>query len=397
MSARPLSGITVIDLSRLLPGPLAAHLLADLGARVIKVEEPRLGDPIRYMPPRVGEVSTLSSLLLSGTESIALDLKQPAAREVLTKLLERADVLLDTFRPGTLARLLEATPEELTERHPRLVQCSLSGWGATGPQVVRAGHDLSYQALAGTLAAVEGMAASPAVPLADLLGAWQVVSSVLAALVERNSTGRGVVIDASLYDAAVHANLTNWAEEAGGARKVGEATPLTGKLPCYRLYATADGGRVALAALEPHFWRRFCRAVERPDLERKHLETDEETRREIEALIAGRTREAWQRLFEEHDLPAEPVLSAAEARAHPQMAERGVLTEEEGLPRLAFPARFDGERPRARRRVPALGEHTDTLLAELGLDSGLRARLRRGPGVGKRFSVKRWLARWMGG
>jgi len=397
MSARPLREITVVDLSRLLPGPLAAHLLADLGARVIKVEEPRLGDPVRYAPPPVEGTSALAALLLSGVESIALDLKLPAGLEVLERLLERADVLLDTFRPGTLARLLKATPEELTERHPRLIQCSLSGWGAAGPHAPRAGHDLTYQALAGTLAAIEGTAAAPSVPVADLLGAWSAVASILAALVERQRTGRGTVIDASIFDAAVHANLTSWAEEAGGSREVGEALPLTGELPGYRLYRTADHRWVALAALEPHFWKRFCLAVNRKDLIRKHLASDAETRRQLADLFRTRTRDEWQRLFAAEDLPAEPVLSAAEARKHPQTVERELLFEEDGLLRLAFPARLDGARPRARRRFPKLGEHTDSLLAELGLDSGLRARIRRGPGVGKRFSVRRWLSGWVGG
>jgi len=396
MSSTPLAGITVVDLSRLLPGPLTAHLLADLGARVIKVEEPRMGDPVRYAPPRVDDTSALATLLLSGVESIALDLKRSAAVEVLDRLLERADVLLDTFRPGTLARLLGVKPEELTERHPRLVQCSLSGWGADGPQASRAGHDLTYQALAGMLAAIEGTAAAPPVPVADLIGAWTAVAAILAALVERNRTGRGTVVDASLFDAAVHANLTNWAEEADGPRAVGEALPLTGELPCYRLYETADGGWIALAALEPRFWRRFCQAVGRKDLESRHLDTGGATRREVAELIRSRTREEWALLFEEHDLPAEPVLSAAEARRHPQTEARELLSEENGHARLAFPARLGGERPRAQRRFPKLGEHTESLLAELGLDTGLKARLNRGPGVGKRFSVKRLLARWVG-
>ena len=222
-------------------------------------------------------------------------------------------------------------------------------------------------------------------------------SATLAALVEHIRTGRGTVVDASLFDAAVHANLTNWAEEAGGSRAVGEALPLTGELPCYRLYETADGGWIALAALEPRFWRRFCEAVGRKDLESRHLDTGEATRREVAELIRARTREEWARLFEEHDLPAEPVLSAAEARRHPQTEARELLFEENGHARLAFPARLDGERPRAKRRFPKLGEHTESLLAELGLETGLRARLNRGPGVGKRFSVKRLLARcWAG-
>ncbi|HSL81199.1 MAG TPA: CaiB/BaiF CoA-transferase family protein, partial [Thermoanaerobaculia bacterium] len=169
----PLRGILVVDLSRHLPGPLAAQLLASLGARVVKVEEPRAGDPVRLAPPVVrtgprtgtGPTSSLAALLLSGVESVALDLKRPGGREVLERLLERADVLLETFRPGTLARL-GFPPEELRERFPRLVVCSLSGWGEDGPYAARAGHDLTYQALAGALAPT---AATPAYPVTSIL------------------------------------------------------------------------------------------------------------------------------------------------------------------------------------------------------------------------------------
>lgn len=386
----------MVDLSRLLPGPLAAHLLADLGARVIKVEEPILGDPVRYAPPKKGETSALAALLLTGVESIALDLKTEAGRQVLNRLLERADVLLETLRPGTLERLLGMGPQELTGRHPRLVVCSLSGFGASGPYASRAGHDLTYQALAGTLAATEELAAAPAVPLADLAGAWSAVSSILAALLQRGRTGQGTVIDASLFDAAVHANLTAWAAEVERPHGAGEPLQLTGRLPCYRIYDTSDGGHLALAALEPHFWKRFCRAAGRSDLEDRHLDPSPEARAEVARLVASRTREAWRRLMEEEDIPAEPVLSAAEAAGHPQTKARGVLGERDGLPSLAFPAVIGGRRPRARRRFPALGEHTRTLLAELGFEGGFLARMKRGRGVGKEWSLKRLLARWFG-
>jgi crotonobetainyl-CoA:carnitine CoA-transferase CaiB-like acyl-CoA transferase len=336
--------------------------------------------------------SALAAVLLSGVESVALDLKQPAGRKVLEALLGRADVMLDTFRPGTLRRLGLA-PEDVAERFPRLVVCSLTGWGGDGPYAARAGHDLTYQALAGTLAPTQGLAAAPAVPVADLVGAWSVVASVLAALLGRGSSGRGTVVDASLFDAAAHANLMGWVAEAGGARAVGEALQLTGTLPCYHLYATSDGGFLALAALEPHFWKRFCAAVERPDLEKLQYRTEAEARRRVAALVASRSRAEWISLLAEHDIPAEPVLSAAEAREHPQMRARGVVSEEGRLPRLAFPARFDGERPRAGARVPDLGEHTAAVVAELDLNGGLP---RRRAGVGKRFSLRRLLARWVG-
>jgi alpha-methylacyl-CoA racemase len=387
VSASPLAGRLVVDLSRLLPGPLATRLLADLGARVIKVEEPAAGDPVRQAPPRRGGTGALAGILLAGVESVALDLKERSGQTILEALLDRADVLVESFRPGTLARF-GFPPERLRERWPRLVVCSLSGWGADGPYAARAGHDLTYQAIAGTLAPT---ATLPAAPVADLLGAWSAVTAVLAALLERETTGRGCHVDAALFDAGVHANLTAWAAEAGGRpKKVGESLPLTGAFPCYGLYKTAEGDVLALAALEPHFWRRFCVAAGRKDLAGKQYSASRRVHRKVAALIRSRTRAEWLELLAREDIPAEMVLTAAEAREHPQTRARGVLADSpEGLPRLGFPARLDGERPRANPRVPAHGEHTRAILEEFGLQGYEVAY-----GVGRRFSWKRWLARW---
>ena len=384
--ASPLSGLLVVDLSRLLPGPLTGKLLADLGARVVKVEEPSLGDPIRMTPPVREGIGSLAAILLSGIESIALDLKRPEAQEVLGKLLERADVLLESFRPGTLARL-GFPPEVLRERYPRLVICSLSGWGQSGPYAARAGHDITYQAAAGTLASTAEMSA---VQVADLVGSWSAVTSILAALLERERTGQGRHVDVALYDAAVHANLVGWAMEAGGQRGVGDRLPLTGALPCYNLYETADGRQLAIGALEPHFWKRFCEAVDRPDLVRRQYSASAVARRKVTELIRTRTLSEWMDLLGRRDIPVEPVLSASEARRHPQLRERGLLAAgPDRLPRLGFPARLDGERPRAGDCVPGLGEQTTKLLAELGLigKAGSAA-------VGPRFNWRRWLLRW---
>ncbi len=347
-----------------------------------------MGDPVRLAPPLVRGRSALAALLLAGVESVALDLKRETARGVLDALLARADVLLESFRPGTLARL-GWPPEELAARFPRLVVCSLSGYGADGPQAARAGHDLTYQALAGTLAPTARM---PAVPLADHAGAWAAALAVVAALRRRDATGRGARIDAALYDAALHSNLVDWAEEAAAPRPVGRRLPLSGALPCYNLYRTADGGTLAVACLEPRFWRAFCAATGRDDLVGRHLDTRPAVKRQVQELVASRTRDEWAELAARHDLPIEPVLAAAEAAAHPQARHRRLVTTgPDGLPRLAYPALIDGERPEARERLPRLGADTGALLAELGIEAGRR----RPSGVGRRAGLRRAVARWV--
>ncbi len=388
--AAPLNDLLVVDLSRYLPGPLVARLLADLGARVIKVEEPRLGDPCRHAVPSVDGTAALAALLLSGHESLALDLKKDTARRCLEELLITADVLIDSFRPGVLEGF-GLGPDDLRRRYPRLIHCAVTGWGQDGPQAHRPGHDLTYQAIAGSLAGSRGM---PSVQTADVVGAWSAATSVLAALHRRGRDGQGSRIDAPLLDAAGHAAITAWSAEAHGPRADGEPLMLTGALPCYALYPTKNGGRLALAALEPKFWQRFCELVERPDLLRRQYDTSGETHREVEAIAGSRTRAEWADLLRGHDIPADPVLTPAEALEHPQVRARELLRPAyDGLARLGFPARFDGERPRGGDTFPVLGEHTERLVKEFGLAQELSGRQRRAGGVGRKFSLKRWAAK----
>jgi crotonobetainyl-CoA:carnitine CoA-transferase CaiB-like acyl-CoA transferase len=236
----------------------------------------------------------------------------------------------------------------------------------------------------------------PAYPAADVTGAWSAVAALLAALVERARTGEGAWIDASLYDAAVHLNLVGWAAEARRSRGVGEPHGLSGALPCYRIYRTADGGLLAVAPLEERFWRQFCELAGRPDLRQLQYREDEEAHRRVAEVVAGRTLAEWQDLFAHADLPIEPVLTAAQALAHPQLQARDLLRRaEDNLYRLAFPARFGAERPRAAERVPELGEHTDAVLDELGGETAaMSPARRRRAGAGPRPSLKRRLSTW---
>lgn len=390
---QPLDGVLVVDFSRYLPGPLVTRLLSDLGARVIKVEEPRLGDPSRHSPPLVDGVSSLATLLLHGHQSVALDLKKEGARDLAEDLLMSADVMVESFRPGTLKRL-GLDPEALRELFPHLIICSITGWGQDGEHAGRAGHDLSYQAVAGSLAAGGGM---PAVQVADVVGGWSAALAVTSALYRRAQTGQGCWIDQSLLDAAGHASLTAWSAEADGAKNVAEPLMLTGALPCYDLYRTRDGGTLALAALEPKFWLKLCAAVDRKDLRTKQFSQEPEVRLEVADLISKRSREEWAEVMAEHDIPAEPVLSPAESLAHPQVKTRGMVqVDDDGVVRLGYPAKIDGMRPRSNPELAKLGGDTGDVLQEFGLATGLSPLGKRRAGVGKKLSVKRWATRMAG-
>lgn len=388
VSSKPLEGVLVVDLSRYLPGPLTAKMLANLGARVIKIEEPEFGDPVRSAPPMDGSAGTLAGLLLAGVESVALDLTKPQALGVVQTLLEAADVLIESFRPGKLAEF-DLPPASLAERYPGLIVCSISGWGAAGPASGRAGHDLTYQAAAGALAATGEM---PNLPVADLVGAFAAVSAINGALLARERTGRGTAIDSSLFDSAAIANLTN---VAARSEEVGDLTPLTGAYPCYRIYDTSDGRRFALAALEPRFWQKLCASVGRPDLRRHQYRRESDSHRIVEELFLTRTGFEWRHLCRDGDVPGDLVATSSEAVRDPQMVARGL---EIGGGRLPFPAILDGVRPEGAAFFPGLGEHTLSVLEEfLPETRGKSRKARRAGGIGRRLTLRQVARRWAAG
>jgi len=370
----PLTGLRVLDLSRLLPGPYASLVLADLGADVVKVEDPKGGDYLRWIPPLAGEQSGAFHVLNRNKRSLALDLKAPAGVEVLLRLARHADVLLESFRPGVLERL-GAGPAALRAANPRLVACAISGFGQDGPYRQLAGHDLNYAAIAGAVG-LNGPADRPwpmAVQAADLAGAWVAVAGILAALVRRAATGEGGFVDASMTEGVLGMLAMQLGSAwARGAPLRRAAEGLTGAAACYRTYRTSDGRFVALGALEPHFFRRFCEAAGRPELAERQLEDGGRGPvEELEALFASRARADWVALGREHDVCLTAVLEGAELQEDPQLRARGVFGEVEtpwegrAVPALRTPVRVDRESV-SLRPAPRLGEHTAEVLAECG-------------------------------
>jgi alpha-methylacyl-CoA racemase len=382
VTAGPLAGVRVLDLSRLLPGGFCSLLLADLGADVLKVEDTGLGDYVRWAPPyhEGVEASARSALFLAlnrNKRSIRVDLKTEGGREVLLRLAREHDVLLESFRPGVLDRL-GVGYERLREVNPGLVYCAITGYGQDGPYTGRSGHDMNYLGLNGVLALTgerDGPPVQAAAQIADLGGgALPAAVGILAALRERDRSGEGQVVDVSMFDGAMSwlAMVAARALCEGAAQRRGELE-LAGALVCYRPYRCADGW-VTLGALEPKFWAAFCHGVGREDLVgRQFARVGSETHREVEAIVAGRTRAEWRAFAEVHDCCLEPVLELDEALDSELAAARDMVVELD-QPGAEQPVRLLGS-PIKLSRTPAdpnarpgpgLGEHTHEVLAEAG-------------------------------
>ena len=355
---KPLAGVRVLDLTRLLPGAFCTQLLADMGADVIKVEEPETGDYMRWTPPLVSRSegapvrSALFDALNRDKRSIALDLKSEGGRDVLLRLADTASVLVEGNRPGVMDRLGLGW-EVLHARNPRLVMCSITGYGQDGPFASRAGHDLNYMAIAGGLG-LNGERDGPPVPLsvqvADIGGGgMQAAVAILGALVGVQRGGEGVPLDVAMTDGAV-----GWLALAFAARETGERVArgdqrLAGRYPCYRVYECSDGRYYSVAALEPKFWRNLCAALERPDLVEQQYSEDPKTQVILETIFRTRARDAWEQALASLDACCEPVLDLDEVASHPQVVARKLLERRHG------------------GRAPDLGEHNEELLSELGL------------------------------
>ncbi|NRR29817.1 CoA transferase [Oxalobacteraceae bacterium] len=355
---QPLAGIRVLDLTRLLPGPVATMHLAAMGAQVIKIEDPGPGDYARVMGPVREQVSQFFVAVNEGKQFLRLDLKDAAQREQLLAMVETADVLVESFRPGVMDKLGLGWPV-LRERNPALVMCAISGYGADGPFAQLAGHDINYIGYAGMLdqnAGADGVPALPNLQVGDLLGGAQsALQGILAALVAVKMGGPGRFVDVSMTDAVLAHNIMPLVAVNNGAAARPGRDLLTGGVPCYNVYRTSDARFMAVGALELKFWQACCAVLERPDWATRHWQLGQRVggadalalKEELDTLFASRTLAEWTALFAASDCCVTPVLRTGEALEHPLFKARGMTSmarhETEGdYWSVAQPVRFVG-------------------------------------------------------
>ena len=368
-----LSHIRVLDLSRLIPGAFCTQLLADLGARVLKVEEPGRGDYMRQINPWVfGTVNR-------NKKSLSLNIKHPKGREILYRLIEGFDVLLEGFRPGVMERL-GLNYEAVSRLNPGLIYCSLSGYGQEGPYRLKSGHDLNYLAVAGILgltANPDELPHHPPVPLADLSGSIMASHAILAALLGKSRSGKGCYLDVALMDAPLSMMSIRLAYGLGTGRKTHDEIIRKG---AYDVYRTRDNRYITLGIIEDKFWINLCGALERADLagdlrfssDSGRLSHRNEIRAILEPIMVTGDLKDWIALFEAEDVPAAPVNRLDEIEKDPHIRHRGLLfdlPDETGqsCKQVKYPARFPDHKEWPDQSPPALGAQTREILSELGI------------------------------
>ena len=378
-----LSGLTVIDFTRVLSGPYCTMVLADHGARVIKLEHPTRGDDTRHWgPPFLGAESAYFLSINRNKESVTLDFKQAEGRDILERLLARADVVVENFRPGTLDAAGFGAADVLS-RHPRLVYCSISGYGQTGPRREEPGYDAVMQAEGG-LMSITGETNGPplrlGVAITDIVSGLFAAQGVMSALIARQQTGRGQQVDIGMLDATA-ALLTY---QAGNYFATGEVPARMGNrhptIVPYESFHAADGDFV-IAGGNDEIWRRLCAAIRRPDLAddpRYRTNADRavrhtEVKAELERALASKTREEWVRELTQAGVPCGSVRGISEVLADPQIVARQMVREVEhstiGSARVInSPVKMSDTPTSVRTAPPTLGQHTASVLSELGYD-----------------------------
>ncbi|MDE1154085.1 MAG: CaiB/BaiF CoA-transferase family protein [Micavibrio sp.] len=373
-----LAGLKVLDLTRLLPGAFCSQMLADLGADVIKIEQPDGGDYNRTFPPIYKQESGSFLLLNRNKQSITIDLKTPGGKEIFRRMARDADVLLEGFRPGVMDRL-GLSYDSLSQENPGLVYCAISGYGQTGPDRLKPGHDMNYMAEAGALQLFGKAGGAPMVPglsIADVGGgSLMATTGIMAALLSRSVTRRGQFVDVSMFDGCISWLALHGAEYLfAGIEPRGGERPFIGQAPCYNVYTCSDGKHLALGLIEQHFWHRFCDAMDLADLKAEQWPADDAADQQfarLRAIFATQSRDTWVEKLASADIPVGPVLSMEEAFAAPHAQHREMLLSVEHpvegtIPQLGFPVKYSHTPCSIRSAPPLLGEHTDQILSALG-------------------------------
>ncbi len=374
----PLTGFKMLDLSRLLPGPYCSLLLADLGMEVLKVEDPEQGDYMRFMGPIRKRDGAYFLTLNRNKKSMILNLKAEEGKKIFYKLIETYDIVLEGFRPGVMDRL-GIGYEALKQRNPKVILCSLSGYGQDGPYRNRSGHDVNYLGLGGILELTGTKESGPMIPgvqIADIgAGGMMAAIAILAAVVHRQKTGEGQHLDIAMHD-----GVLSWLSIHAGKYLADEELPqrgemhLSGRYACYQVYPTKDGRYMSLGALEPKFWKNFCKAVGKEDLiPKQFIEGEERVRmiEEMKSLFKTKTLREWTIFFKEVDACCEPILTLQEVFQDPHVLHRQMLIEYEhpvegkvkqvGNPIKSSLFSFAVPVP-----SPQWGEHTIEVLKEIG-------------------------------
>lgn len=385
MRAKPLAGVRILDLTRLLPGPMATLHLADMGADVVKIEDAGAGDYAREMGPMREGTSVFFRLLNRNKRGMRLDLKNPQGREAFLRLAKTADVIVEGFRPGVMAKL-GLGYDAVAAINPRIVYCSITGYGQDGPYAERAGHDINYIGYAGVGDQI-GTEAAPVVPnfqIADLLGgALTPAMGILAALIDARSAGRGRYVDVAMTDSvlahAIFPLLGSFEHEKVSGRSCGM---LDGGLACYNVYRTRDARYMAVGALERKFWDTLCDILGCQDLKERHLARGEEAqavKARLTEIFATRTQSEWTVVFDGADCCVSPILTIDEALTNEQVRAREMVAARDGLSQFALPVRFSEFSFDIVRAAPKRGEHSDEILREAGyLDAEIEALRKKG-------------------
>jgi crotonobetainyl-CoA:carnitine CoA-transferase CaiB-like acyl-CoA transferase len=382
----PLQGVKVLDMSRHLPGPWCAQYLGDFGADVIKVEHLGIGDPSRYNPPLYARDSVYFHSVNSAKRSIAIDLGNPAAQAAKERLLHWSDVVVESFRPGGAAKL-GVGYEQAAAINPRIIYCSISGFGRTGPYAHSPGHDLAIQSLTGLLGGsfLPGdFPRNPSFHAADYAGGATAVMAILAAYVRMLRSGKGALLDISMYDSVMSMLEIRLSGALGRAANLSDRREIEvwGNNPRYRCYATGDGKAVTVGLLEPKVWAKFCRHIGREDLisdketleDRltSHSENGERYRSVIADYCLTKSRDEIAGEMRDRGIPITPVLDPDEAVSSDIATSRSIVARvpdrvEGDILHLANPLQHSGL-VRSRDSGPALGGHTQEILSELGFD-----------------------------